>query len=71
MGATGFSLRYIELASLLELKIAAGRTKDKADVIELVRANRKQAETVREHLQAVHESYAAEFDSLLDEADSK
>lgn len=70
MGAAGVSLRYIELAPLIELKIAAGRTKDKADVIELVRANRQQADFIREHLQSVHESYAAEFDTLLNEADS-
>ncbi len=49
-------------------RIAAGRIKDKADVVELIRTNRDQLETVRSHLQAVHARYAADFDALVRES---
>jgi hypothetical protein len=38
LGAAGIALRYIPLAALMELKIAAGRARDEGDVIELLRA---------------------------------
>src|SRR5213078_1871754 len=39
MGAAGWRLHYITLESLVELKLAAGRAKDAADVVELLRVN--------------------------------
>lgn len=68
LGGAGASLRYIDLPGLVELKIAAGRTKDEADVIELIRANEDQVAGIRQHLAQVHPEYAATFDSLVVEA---
>ena len=67
IGAVSGSLRYILLPTLIELKIAAGRMKDKADVVELIRANRESIDDIRQHLLSVHASYADEFDQLLNE----
>ena len=71
LGASGNRLRYSNLSGLIELKIAAGRLKDKADVVELLRANRDRIELVRQHLSTVHERYVAELDVLLNEADQR
>ncbi len=68
LGASDYRLRYANLAGLVELKIAAGRLKDKADVVELLRANRDQIDDIRQHLTSVHRQYVAEFDELLKEA---
>ncbi|MFV2068892.1 MAG: nucleotidyltransferase domain-containing protein, partial [Pirellulales bacterium] len=40
MGAVRGVLRYMSLPSLIELKLAAGRLRDEADVVELLRENR-------------------------------
>lgn len=69
LGANGTKLCYSNLTGLIELKIAAARLKDKADVVELLRANRDQIGIIRRHLQGVHESYAAALDELIREAD--
>src|SRR5690242_18759456 len=50
LGAAGHALRYITLPALIELKLAAGRARDEGDVVELVRANPQQIDTVRQHL---------------------
>jgi hypothetical protein len=71
MGAQGFALRYINLESLIELKLAAGRSRDETDVIELLRANPVQAPVLREHLSHVHASYVARFDQLLVRAEKQ
>jgi hypothetical protein len=68
LGAEGPTLRYINLSGLVELKIAAGRLKDKADVVELIRANADQTESLRQHLSGVEATYMEEFDSLVQEA---
>jgi hypothetical protein len=68
MGAAGKQLRYIELPSLIELKIAAGRARDESDVVELVRANAEQVEALRQHLAGVHAAYVAAFDRLVERA---
>ena len=65
MGAEKGLLRYMSLQSLVELKLAAGRLRDEADVVELIRENREQIEAVRKHLAAVHPSYAGRFDELV------
>jgi hypothetical protein len=69
MGAVRGTLKYISLPSLIELKLAAGRLRDEADVVELVRENRDQIDDVRRHLQIVHPQYAARFDELLTQLD--
>jgi len=68
LGAEGSHLTYIHLCGLIELKLAAGRTRDESDVIELIRANANQIDTLREHLRGVHDHYGAYFDSLVTRA---
>jgi hypothetical protein len=58
-------LRYITLPSLIELKIAAGRARDESDVVELVRTNEEQIESIRKQLAGVHSNYAAAFERLV------
>jgi hypothetical protein len=65
LGAHGHLLRYADLAGLVELKLAAARARDDADVVELLRANPDQLGEVRDHLGRVHEGYVARFDQLL------
>ena len=69
MGAVRGSLKYIRLLSLIELKLAAGRLRDEADVVELIRENRDSLEGMRAHLLAVHPQYAARFEELLAQVD--
>jgi hypothetical protein len=52
----------------VELKLAAGRARDEADVIELVRANVDKIDSIRQHLATVHADYVAAFDALVQEA---
>jgi len=66
MGADESTLKYIELPALIELKIAAGRGRDEADVIELMRLNIDQSTKIRQHLTAAHPNYVVKFDQLLE-----
>ena len=59
MGAVRGVLKYISLPSLIELKLAAGRLRDEADVVELARENQDRMDEIRQHLAAVHPQYAA------------
>jgi hypothetical protein len=68
MGATGNKLTYMRLESLVELKIAAGREKDLADVVELLKVNMDYLDALRGHLRSVHDSYVAVFDRLVESA---
>jgi hypothetical protein len=65
LGASGTSLTYARLPALIELKIAAGRIQDQADVVKLVQANPDQIDTVREHLLGIHADYVSEFNRLV------
>jgi hypothetical protein len=69
MGAIRGMLKYISLPSLVELKLAAGRLRDEADVVELARETRGQLDEVRQHLRQVHAKYADRFEELLDQID--
>jgi len=69
MGAVRGTLRYISLPSLIELKLAAGRLRDEADVLELARENRDRLDDVRRHLAAVHPQYSSRFEELLGQLD--
>lgn len=69
MGAVRGILKYISLPSLIELKLAAGRLRDEADVADLARENRDRLDEVRRHLQAVHAQYANRFEELLSQID--
>ncbi len=68
IGAIGSSLKYIQLPALVELKLAAGRAQDEADVIKLVQANRAQVDAIRQHLASVHTAYVSAFDDLVQRA---
>jgi hypothetical protein len=65
LGAVNGALRYIPLAPLVELKLAAGRLRDEADVVELVRENADLIDAVRSHLREVHNAYATRFEELI------
>jgi hypothetical protein len=69
MGAARGVLRYISLPSLIELKLAAARLRDEADVLELARENRDRLDEVCQHLAAVHPKYASRFDEILTQLD--
>lgn len=68
MGAMGSVLRYISLPSLIELKLAAGRPRDEADVAELIRANPDEVDTIRQHLAGIHPDYVVAFEVLVQRA---
>lgn len=68
LGAIPGTLTYVGISTLVELKLAAARFKDKADVVEILRANASEISRIREHLAGVHSQYVALFDSLLGEA---
>jgi hypothetical protein len=68
MGGSGRILNYISLPSLIELKLAAGRARDEADVVELIRVNPEHLDSVREHLAGVHSSYVKHFNQLVERA---
>lgn len=65
MGGIPGRLTYITLPSLIELKLAAGRIRDEADIVELARENKDRLNEIRQHLQAVHTQYADRFEELL------
>jgi hypothetical protein len=68
MGAAGWRLSYINLESLVELKIAAGRARDEADIVELLRVNENRIDGIRQHLSGVHPNYVSTFDQLVERA---
>ncbi len=68
LGAIAGSLRYLEINALVELKLAAARLKDKADVVEILRANATEITSIRTHLAGVHSQYVDLFDSLVEQA---
>jgi len=71
MGVAGHSLRYLSLPCLIELKLAAGRPRDEADVTELVRVNAGQVAAIRQHLTTIHPDYVASFDRLAARANEQ
>ncbi len=62
------SLQFISLNGLIELKLGAGRVKDFADVIELIKQNPKQLANIAEYLSEIHTDYVARFQSLIEQA---
>jgi hypothetical protein len=53
---------------LVELKIAAGRARDEADVVELLRVNEDRIDGIRQHLKNVHPNYLSMFNQLVERA---
>ncbi|HUG69154.1 MAG TPA: hypothetical protein VMM76_15495 [Pirellulaceae bacterium] len=68
IGASGATLRYVPLLPLIELKLAAGRGRDEADVIELLRVNEDQTESIRRYLESIHVDYLQKFEQLMERA---
>ena len=68
IGGISTKLRYVSLPFLIELKLAAGRGRDEADVIELMRVNMDQTELILQHLSTVHRDYATKFARLVERA---
>jgi hypothetical protein len=68
MGAESGRLAYMSLPALIELKLAAGRLRDEADVVELIRENRDQIGEIVTHLNAVHRQYAERFAELIEQS---
>jgi hypothetical protein len=68
LGAKVGKLGYIDFGGLIELKLAAGRARDEADVVELIRANPNHLNDIRQHLQSVHADYLQAFDQLAERA---
>lgn len=64
MGATAGFLEYVSLPALIELKLAAGRARDEADVVELVRSNPTTESAVAQHLAGVQPEYVTRFQDL-------
>jgi hypothetical protein len=69
MQMSGLLLFTAMLPSLIELKLAAGRLRHEADVVELVRENRDSIDELRRHLKLVHPPYVARLDELLTQID--
>jgi predicted nucleotidyltransferase len=65
MGAVGSNIRYVNLEHLFELKLAAGRTQDIADLEHLARDNLDRLDSIRKHLISVHPDYLHAFDDLV------
>ncbi|HLW68758.1 MAG TPA: hypothetical protein VKS79_25795 [Gemmataceae bacterium] len=53
---------------LIELKLAAGRPQDEADVTALLRANEEQIPRLRAHIANIHADYLVAFDRLAKRA---
>jgi hypothetical protein len=68
LGGQGTALVYVSLSALVELKIAAGRISDEHDVVELIRTNPDQVESIRQHLATIHADYVQTFDALVQRA---
>ena len=68
MGAAKGKLNYISLPALVELKLAAGRLRDEADVVELIRENSERVGEIQSHLASVHQQYADRFAELIEQS---
>jgi hypothetical protein len=68
LGAVAGRLTYITLPALVLLKLGAGRARDEADVVELVRVNEDQLDAIRTYLAGVHAAYVTAFDALVERA---
>ncbi|MEX0818803.1 MAG: hypothetical protein WD070_04390 [Pirellulaceae bacterium] len=68
LGAAPGSLTYVGINTLVELKLAAARLKDKADIVEILRANPGEINKIRTHLAGVHSQYVDLYDSLVEES---
>jgi len=67
-GASQRSLPYISMAGLVELKLGAGRAKDIADLIEIIKMHPDRIQELKEHVTEIHTSYGPKFVQLVQQA---
>ena len=65
------SLAFVPLSGLIELKLGAGRAKDIADLVELIKVHQSDLKSVLEHLASIHSSYVERFSDLIRQADEE
>jgi hypothetical protein len=63
--------RTLTLEGLVELKLGAGRAKDIADIIELIRHNPDSLQAVHNHLSSIHPQYCTRFQQLVIQAEEE
>jgi len=69
--AVSGSLVFIPLHGLIELKLGAGRAKDIADLVELIKVHQSDLVSLLEHLATIHSSYVERFSELIRQADEE
>jgi len=65
------TLQFIPLTNLIELKLGAGRAKDVADIIELIKQHPGELETIKHHLSALSPVYFTRFEELIQQANEE
>lgn len=65
MGGTAGRLCFMQLPSLVELKLAAGRVQDDADLIVLIQVHSDSIDDLHAHLQTIHPDYVGRFECLV------
>ncbi|MBI3462421.1 MAG: hypothetical protein HY000_05085 [Planctomycetes bacterium] len=68
LGVSGIGLGFPTLERLVELKLASGRLRDQADVVELLKEHWGERTGIRKHLSKVHPELAKQFDLLVTQA---
>jgi hypothetical protein len=71
LGVRSGTLGFPTLPRLIELKLLAGRLKDHADIVELLKENWSERSRIRTHLTQVHAGFVAQFDRLASQAASE
>lgn len=66
--AVAGTLNYISLHGLIELKLGAGRAKDIADLIELIKCHPTELQPILDHLATLHPNYVTHFQTLIQQA---
>lgn len=69
--AVAGSLTFIPLNGLMELKLGAGRAKDNADLVELIKVHPAELNSILEHLATIHPSYPTRFSELIRQAEEE
>jgi hypothetical protein len=64
-------LAFIPLSGLIELKLGAGRAKDIADMVELIKVHPADLESVFAHLATIHPGYVERFSELIRQANEE
>lgn len=71
LGVRSGTLGFPSLPRLVELKLLAGRLKDHADIVELLKENWSDRHKIRAHLTQVHAGFVTQFDRLATQAEAE